>query len=99
MKKVVLDLDSYLSWRSVDRDLEIKVTSGDNVVLTISPNGYDAVSTHLENGGVGALVKAGEWFTLETVGIRSEICFNNNDFKETVAAAEWMPVPRASNNS
>ena len=99
MKKVVLDLDRYLSWRSADRDLELKVTSGDNVVLTISPNGHDAQSTHLENGGAGALVKAGEWFTLETIGIESEVCFNNDDFRETIAAPDWMPVPRASKNS
>ena len=99
MKKVVLDLDKYLSWRSADRDLELKVTNGDNVVLTISPNGHDAHSMHLENGGASALVKGGEWFTLETIGLRSEICFNSDDFRETVEAADWMPVPRDSKNS
>ena len=99
MKKIMLDLDRYLSWRSADRDVELKVTNGDNVVLTISPDGHDAESRYLGNGGASVLVKAGEWFTLETIGTRSEICFNIDDFRETVAAADWVPVPRASKNS
>ena len=95
MKTIVLDLDKYLSWRSSDVALRLRLTSGDTSVLTISENGHDAEAIHL-NVGSEIEIPAGHWFTIETLGIQSEITFNKNNFKETIAPPEWRPIPRPS---
>ena len=50
MKTIVLDLDEYLSWRSSEVALRLRLTSGDTSVLTVSENGHDAESIHLNVG-------------------------------------------------
>ena len=95
MKTVVLDLDEYLSWRSSLVDLRLRLTSGDSSVLTLSENGHDAEAIHL-NVGSEIEIPAGHWFTIETLGSQSEITFNKDNFKETIAPPEWRPIPRPS---
>ena len=95
MKTIVLDLDKYLSWRSSDVALRLRLTSGDTSVLTISENGHDAEAIHL-NVGSEFEIPAGHWFTIETLGTQSEITFNKDNFKETISAPEWRPLPRPS---
>lgn len=94
MKSIILDLENYLSWRSPNIDLEIRVVGGDAVVLTVSKNGHDAEAKHLDVKGSGLVIKSGEWYTVETVGTRSEICFDIDSFEERIADADWIPVPR-----
>ena len=95
MKTIVLDLDKYLSWRSSEVALRLRLTSGDTSVLTISENGHDAEAIHL-NVGNEIEIPAGHWFTIETLGTQSEITFNKDNFKETISAPEWRPLPRPS---
>jgi len=95
MKTTVLNLDVYLSWRSSEEDLRLRLTSGDTAVLTLSENGHDAEAIHL-NVGSEIEIPAGHWFTIETLGTQSEITFNKNNFKETIAPPEWRPIPRPS---
>ena len=95
MKTIVLNLDEYLSWRSSKEDLRLRLTSGDTAVLTRSENGHDAEAIHL-NVGSEIEIPAGHWFTIETLGIKSEINFNKDNFKETIASPEWLPIPRPS---
>ena len=71
------------------------MTSGDTVVLTLSQNGHDAQSIYL-NMGSEIEIPAGHWFTIETLGTQSEINFNKDNFKETIALPEWRPTPRSS---
>ncbi|MBE90369.1 MAG: hypothetical protein CMM76_13135 [Rhodospirillaceae bacterium] len=95
MKTVVLNLDEYLSWRSSEEDLCLRLTSGDTAALTISENGHDARAIHLSMDSEIEIL-AGHWFTIETLGIQSKIIFNKNNFKETIAPPEWRPTPRSS---
>ena len=95
MKTTVLNLDVYLSWRSSKEDLRLRLTSGDIAVLTLSENGHDAEAIHL-NVGSEIEIPAGHWFTIETLGTQSEIAFNKDNFKETIAPPEWRPIPRPS---
>ena len=95
MKTIVLDLDKYLSWRSSEVALRLRLTSGDTAVLTVSENGHDAESIHL-NVGSEIEIPAGHWFTIETLGTQSKIAFNINNFKETIAPPDWRPLPRPS---
>ena len=95
MKKTYLTLDVYLSWRSSEEDLRLRLTSGDTAVLTLSENGHDAQAIHL-NVGSEIEISAGHWFTIETLGTQSEITFNKDNFKETIAPPEWRPIPRPS---
>ena len=95
MKTIVLDLDEYLSWRSSGVALRLRLTSGDTSVLTVSENGHDAEAIHL-NVGSEIEIPAGHWFTIETLGSQSEITFNKDNFKETIAPPEWRPIPRPS---
>ena len=95
MKTVILDLDKYLSWRSSEEELCVRLTKGDAAVLTLSENGYDAQAMHLKIGN-SIKILAGHWFTIETLGIKSEISFNISDFKETIAPPDWRPKPRPS---
>ena len=50
MKTTYLNLDVYLSWRSSEEDLRLRLTSGDTAVLTLSENGHDAEAIHLNVG-------------------------------------------------
>ena len=93
MKTVILDLDKYLSWRSSEEELCVRLTKGDAAVLTLSENGYDAQAIHLEFGR-SIKISAGHWFTIETLGTESEVSFNISDFKETIAPPDWRPEPR-----
>ena len=95
MKTIVLDLDKYLSWRSSEVALRLRLTSGDTSVLTVSENGHDAEAIQL-NVGSEIEIPAGHWFTIETLGTQSEITFNKDNFKETIAPADWRPLPRPS---
>ena len=95
MKITVLNLHVYLSWRSSKEDLRLRLTSGDTAVLTLSENGHDAEAIHL-NVGSDIEIPAGHWFTIETLGTQSEIAFNKDNFKETIAPPEWRPIPRPS---
>ena len=94
MKTTVLNLDVYLSWRSSEEDLRLRLTSGDTAVLTLSVNRHDAEAIHL-NVGSEIEIPAGHWFTIETLGTQSEITFNKDNFKETIAPPEWRPTPRS----
>ena len=95
MKTVVVNLDEYLSWRSSEEDLCLRLTSGDTAAITISENGHDAQAIHL-NIGSEIEIPAGQWFTIETLGIQTKITFNKDKFKETIAPLEWRPTPRSS---
>ncbi|MEC8698301.1 MAG: hypothetical protein VXY20_03000 [Pseudomonadota bacterium] len=95
MKTIVLDLDEYLSWRSSEVALRLRLTSGDTSVLTVSENGHDAESIHLKVGSE-IEIPAGHWFTIETLGTQSKIAFNKDNFKETIAPPDWRPSPRPS---
>ena len=95
MKTIVLDLDKYLSWRSSEVALRLRLTSGDTAVLTVSENGHDAESIHL-NVGSEIDIPAGHWFTIETLGTQSKISLNKDNFKETIAPPDWRPLPRPS---
>ena len=95
MKTIVLDLDKYLSWRSSEVALRLRLTSGDTSVLTVSENGHDAESIHL-NVGSEIEIPAGHWFTIETLGTQSKIAFNKDNVKETIAPPDWRPLPRPS---
>ena len=95
MKTIVLDLDKYLSWRSSEVALRLRLTSGDTSVLTVSENGHDAESIHL-NVGSEIEIPAGHWFTIETLGTQSKIALNKDNFKETIAPPDWRPLPRPS---
>ena len=95
MKIIVLDLDEYLSWRSSEVALRLRLTSGDTSVLTVSENGHDAESIHL-NVGSEIEIPAGHWFTIETLGTQSKIAFNKDNVKETIAPPDWRPLPRPS---
>ena len=93
MKTVILNLDRYLSWRSSEVELCLRLTNGDTAVLTLSENGHDAQAIHLEIGKV-IKISAGHWFTIETLGTGSEITFDIADFKEIIAPPDWRPEPR-----
>ena len=93
MKTVILDLDKYLSWRSSEEELCLRLTNGDTAVLTLSENGHDAQAMYLEIGKA-IKISAGHWFTIETLGTESEVTFNKRDFKETIATPDWRPEPR-----
>ena len=93
MKTVILDLDKYLSWRSSEEELCLRLTNGDTAVLTLSENGHDAQAMYLEIGKA-IKISAGHWFTIETLGTESEVTFNKRDFKETIAPPDWRPEPR-----
>ena len=93
MKTVILDLDKYLSWRSSEEELCLRLTNGDTAVLTLSENGHDAQAIHLEIGKV-VKISAGHWFTIETLGTVSVITFDIADFKEIIAPPDWRPDPR-----
>ena len=95
MKTIVLDLDKYLSWRSSEVALRLRLTSGDTSVLTVSENGHDAEAIQL-NVGSEIEIPAGHWFTIETLGTQSKIAFNKDNFKETIAPHDWRPLPRPS---
>ena len=95
MKTIVLDLDEYLSWRSSEVALRLRLTSGDTSVLTVSENGHDAEAIHL-NVGSEIEIPAGHWFTIETLGTQSKITFNKDNIKETIAPPDWRPLPRPS---
>ena len=95
MKTIVLDLDEYLSWRSSEVALRLRLTSGDTSVLTVSENGHDAEAIQL-NVGSEIEIPAGHWFTIETLGTQSTITFNKDNFKETIAPPDWRPLPRPS---
>ena len=95
MKTIVLDLDEYLSWRSSEEDLCLRLTSGDTAALTISENGHDAEAIHL-NVGSEIEIPAGHWFTIETLGTQSKIAFYKDNFKETIAPPDWRPLSRPS---
>ena len=95
MKTVILDLDNYLSWRSPAVDLSLYVKNGDTTVATISCNGHDADAVYL-NVGDEIRILAGSWYTIETLGTRSEIKFNLDNFEEIIASLDWKPLPRRS---
>ena len=95
MKTIVLDLDEYLSWRSAEVTLRLRLPSGDTSILTVSENGHDAESIHLHVGSE-IEIPAGHWFTIETLGTQSNIAFNEDNFKETIAPPDWRPLPRPS---
>lgn len=95
MNTIILDLENYLSWRSPTVDLVLFVINGDTTVVTISLNGHDAEAIYL-NVGDKIKILSGSWYTIETLGMQSEIKFNPEKFEEITASLDWKPLPRCS---
>ena len=90
-----LSIDEYISWRMPKKDISISLTSGDIVVLTISPNGIDVYSQYL-NVGEEIELKARQWFTIETMGTLSLVQVLPNDIEFKIAGDNWKPTPLKS---
>jgi hypothetical protein len=97
MKKVLLNRDKFLSSRSTDEDLLVSLVNGDVALITMSENGHDAEAIQLSVGSRAIQIPAGNWYTIETLGIESEFNFDKEKFTETIAPPDWRPVPRPSN--
>ena len=96
IKVVDLDLNTFLSWRRFTRPIDFLVESGDPVVLTVSPNGHDAESTKMMVGTETRSIRAGEWFTGETLGRHSTVKLIGDIGQDEMAPADWRPTPRPS---
>lgn len=75
-----------------EKDISIRILSGDIVVLTISPNGIDAHAQYL-NVGEEEQVKAHQWFTIETMGYKSLVQVHPSDIEYKIADENWKPMP------
>ncbi len=89
---VRLSIDEYISWRMQEKDISIRILSGDIVVLTISPNGIDAYAQYL-NVAEEKEVKAHQWFTIETMGYESRVQIHPSDIGYKIADENWKPMP------
>ena len=94
MELINLSLDEYLSWRRLDKDVRLRLSEGDPVVLSMSKNGHDAEAKYLRSVADVALIDSGCWFTAETLGVTSTVEIDPGDYKEELASAEWRPSPR-----
>ena len=96
MKLIDLTLDTFLGWRCMDKDVRVALRSGDPVVLTISDNGHDAEARYLSFASEQTLIPAQCWYTAETLGTKSTLAFEPDDYLEELAVEDWRPVPRDS---
>ena len=94
MKKHRIDINHFLSWRRANLPLIITWLSGAPLVLTKSINGHDAESIHISISNLEHKINAGSWYTIETLGEKSEIGFMPNMLKEELAEKNWRPSPR-----
>jgi len=88
----ILSIDEYISWRMPEKDISIRIVSGDVVVLTISPNGIDAHAQYL-NVGEEKEVKSHQWFTIETMGYESRVEVYPSGIEYKIADENWKPMP------
>ena len=96
--KEMLDCDNWISWRRRSEDFALTLDGGDPVVVTISPNGHDAVASILSRPGECKDVPARNWFTIESLGTKSVIIYKADASDEEIAEEDWYPRPRKGNN-
>ena len=89
-----MDINHFLSWRRADVPIMITWLSGAPLVLTTSINGHDAEASHVSISNLEHKIVAGSWYTIETLGEKSEIGFIPNTFIEELAEKHWRPSPR-----
>lgn len=98
MDLINLSLDEYLSWRRLNKDVRLRLSDGDPVVLSMSKNGHDAEAMYLQSVADVAFIDTGCWFTAETLGVSSTLKIDPGDYKEELAPEEWRPSPRRGNH-
>ena len=90
-----MNINYFLSWRRANVTILITWLSGDPLVLTTSINGHDAEAIHISISNTKYKIMAGPWYTMETLGEKSEIGFTPDTFIEELAEKHWRPSPRA----
>ena len=92
--KEMLDCVNWISWRRRSEEFAVTLDDGDPVVVTISPNGYDAAASILSRPGECKHVPAQNWFTIESLGTKSVIHYKADTSDEEIAEENWYPMPR-----
>ncbi len=91
---MLLSIENYISWRKSNKEIHIRYISGDTAVLSISKNGIDAEAMYINDLSKEYIIEAECWFTIETLGIQTELEDNIHIGKLTVAPDDWKPEPR-----
>jgi len=91
---MLLSIENYISWRKSNKEIYIRYISGDTAVLSISKNGIDAEAMYINDLSKEYIIEAECWFTIETLGIQTELEDNIQIGKLTVAPDHWKPEPR-----
>jgi hypothetical protein len=90
---MLLSIENYISWRKSNKEIHIRYISGDTAVLSISKNGIDAKAMYINELSKEHIIEAECWFTIEALGIQTELEDNVNCGKITVALEDWRPEP------
>ena len=75
---MIITIDDYISWRKSTRCINLKYIAGDTAVLSISKNGVDAQAMYINSILTEYSIEPGCWFTVETLGYKTEIEENIN---------------------
>ena len=90
---MIITIEDYISWRKSTKCIMLKYLAGDTAVLSISKNGVDAHAMYINSVLTEYIIDPGYWFTLETLGYKTEIEENINAGSITIAPEDWRPTP------
>ena len=90
---MIITIDDYISWRKSTKCINLKYIAGDTAVLSISKNGVDAQAMYINSLLTEYSIDPGCWFTVETLGYKTEIEENINLGSITIAPENWRPTP------
>lgn len=99
MSEKVLDVNYFISWRRCRVDIELCLKEGDPIVITVSTNGHDAVANNLNETDKKFVIKAGNWFTVVSLGRSSCVHILPPKICEEYAPDGWFPTPRKSDDT
>ena len=91
---MLLSIENYISWRKSNKEIHIRYIYGDTAVLSISKNGIDAEAMYISEVLKEYIIEPNCWFTIETLGIQTELEDNIHIGNLTVAPDDWKPEPR-----
>ena len=93
---MLLSIENYISWRKSNKEIYIRYISGDTAVLSISKNGIDAEAMYISEVLKEYIIEPNCWFTIETLGLQTELEDNIKFGNIKVASDNWRPEPRSS---
>ena len=91
---MLISIENYISWRKSNKVIHLRYISGDTAVLSISKNGIDAEAMYINDLSKEYIREAECWFTIETLGLKTQLEDNINIGNITVASDDWRPEPR-----